>query len=161
LKAYPHATGAEAMRSAKDAIREASFAWPTWNWARLQSKNGKNKVFVYYFDQRTPATPDGSSHAAEVPYVFDNLGKFGQLGGSGGPDGEALSELITSYWINFAKTGNPNGPGLPVWPAFDEKEQKTMFFEKTPNVRPHPNVDKIKAFDVHFARLREVARAKK
>ncbi len=161
LKAYPHATDAEAMRSAKDAIREFSFAWSTWNWARLQSKYGKNKAFVYYFDHRTTASPDGSSHGAEIPYVFDNLGKAGQGGGSGGPEDKVLSELIISYWINFAKKGNPNGPGLPVWPAFDGKEQKTMFFDRTPSARPHPNVDKIKTFDTHFARLREDAKTKK
>jgi para-nitrobenzyl esterase len=161
LKAYPHATDAEAIRSAKDAIREFSFAWSTWNWARLQSKNGKHKAFVYYFDHRTPASPDGSSHAAEVPYVFNNLGKFGQLSGSDKPEDIILSELITSYWINFAKKGNPNGPGLPVWPAFDEKEQKTLFFDKTPGARPYPNTDKIKAFDAHFAKIREDAKAKK
>jgi para-nitrobenzyl esterase len=161
LKAYPHATDAEAIRSAKDAIREFSFAWSTWNWARLQSQKGRNRAFVYYFDHRTPASPDGSSHAAEIPYVFGNLGKFGQPGGSDGAEDHALSGLITSYWINFAKKGNPNGPGLPVWPAFDDKEQKTMFFDKTPSARPHPNVDKIRAFDAHFVKLREEARAKK
>ncbi len=161
LKAYPHATDAEAVRSAKDAIREFSFAWPTWNWARLQSKYGRNKAFVYYFDRCTPASPDGSSHGAEVPYVFNNLGKIGQLGGLNGPEDRALSELITSYWINFAKRGDPNGPGLPVWPAFDEKGQMTMFFDKTPSARPHPNVGKIKAFDTHFAKLRDDAKAKK
>ncbi len=155
LKAYPHATDAEAMRSAKDAIREFSFAWSTWNWARLQSKNGKNKAFIYYFDRRTPASPDGSSHGAEIPYVFDHLGGFGGL------EDKVLSELIISYWINFAKKGDPNGPGLPVWPAFNETEQQTMFFDTTPSARPHPNVDKIKAFDVHFAKLREDAKAKK
>jgi para-nitrobenzyl esterase len=161
VKAYPHATDAEAVRSAKDGIREASFTWPTWNWARLQSKKGRNKAFVYYFDRRTPASPDGSSHGAEVPYVFDNLGKSSQPGGSDGPENRILSELITSYWINFARKGNPNGPDLPVWPAFDEKEQKTMFFDKAPGARPHPNADKIKAFDTHFAKLREEAKAKK
>jgi para-nitrobenzyl esterase len=66
LKAYPHATDAEAVRSAKDTIREFSFAWSTWNWARLQSKNGKNKAFVYYFDRRTPASPDGSGHSQVI-----------------------------------------------------------------------------------------------
>jgi para-nitrobenzyl esterase len=161
LKAYPHATDAEATRSAKDCIREFSFAWSTWNWARLQSKNGKNKAFVYYFDRRTPASPNGSSHGAEISYVFGNLGKSGQPGRSDRSEDKALSDLMTSYWINFAKKGNPNGPDLPVWPAFDEKEQQTMFFDKTPSAREHPNVDTIKAFDVHFAKLREEAKAKK
>jgi para-nitrobenzyl esterase len=142
LKAYPHATDAEAIQSAKDAIREFSFAWSTWNWARLQSKNGKNKAYVYYYDHRTPASPNGSSHAAELPYVFGNLGRSGQPGGLDGSADKALSEMIMSYWINFARNGNPNSPGLPAWPEFDEKDQKTLFF------------DKIKAFDTHFAILR-------
>ncbi len=158
LKAYPHTTEAEATKSAKDIFRDSTFAWPTWAWAKLQSKNGKNKAFVYYFDHRTPTSPDGANHAAEISYVFCNLGG---MGGGSGPEDKALSDLISSYWINFAKNGNPNGQGLPVWPAFDEKEKKTMFFDKTPGARPHPNMDKILAFDAYYARLREEAKEKK
>ncbi len=158
LKAYPHATDAEATRSNQDIMRDSIFAWPTWAWAKLQSRNGKNKVFVYYYDHRTPASPDGSDHAAEISYVFGNLGGFG---GSSGPEDKALSELMGSYWVNFAKNGDPNGPGLPVWPAFDEKEQKTMFFDKTSGARPHPNLDQLKAFDAYYAKLREEAKTRK
>jgi para-nitrobenzyl esterase len=158
LKAYPHATDAEATRSARDIFRDSTFAWPTWAWATLQSKNGKNKAFIYYFDHRTPASPEGANHADEIAYVFGNLGGAGR---SNGPEDKAVSELLSSYWINFAKKGDPNGPGLPVWPSFDEKEQKTMFFDKTPGARPIPNVEKIKAFDAYFAKLRAEAKSKK
>ena len=157
LKAYPHSNEAEATRSAKDIMRDSTFAWPTWAWAKMQSKHGRNKAFVYYFDHKTPTSPDGANHAAEIPYVFGNLGA---MGGSNGPEDKALCELISSYWVNFAKKGDPNGPGLPVWPAFDEKEQKTMFFDQTPGARQHPNLDKIMAFDAYFTGLREEARAK-
>jgi len=152
LKAYPHATEAEATRSNKDIFRDSTFAWPTWAWAKLQSRNGKNKAFVYYFDHRTPASPEGANHASEISYVFGNLGG---MGGGTGPEDKALFELISSYWVNFATKGDPNGPGLPAWPAFDEKEQKTMFFDKTPGARPHPNMDKIMAFDAYYAKLRK------
>jgi para-nitrobenzyl esterase len=158
LKAYPHATDAEATRSAQDIFRESVFAWPTWAWAKLQSRNGKNRVFVYYFDHRTPASPDGADHAAEISYVFGNLGGFG---GSTGPEDKILSELMSSHWVNFAKNGDPNGPGLLVWPAFDEKGQKTMIFDKTPSARPHPNLDQLKAFDAYYAKLREEAKPRK
>jgi para-nitrobenzyl esterase len=158
LKAYPHATDAEATRSAKDIMRESTFSWSTWAWAKAQSRKGKNKAFVYYFDHRTPASPDGANHAAEISYVFGNLGG---MGGGNGPEDKVLSELISSYWVNFAKNGDPNRQGLPVWPAFDEKEQKTMIFDKTPGARPHPNFEQIKAFDAYFARLREEEKAKK
>jgi para-nitrobenzyl esterase len=158
LKAYPYATDAEATKSAKDIMRDSTFAWPTWTWAKSQSRFGKNKAFIYYFDHRTPTSPEGANHAAEIPYVFGNLGA---MGGSTGPADKALSDLLSSYWINFAKKGDPNGPGLPVWPAFDEKEQKTMFFDETPSARPHPNLDKLMAFEAYFAKLREDAKAKK
>jgi para-nitrobenzyl esterase len=158
LKAYPHATDAEATRSNQDIMRDSIFAWPTWAWAKLQSRNGKNKVFVYYFDHRTPTSPDGADHAAEISYVFGNLGGFG---GSSGPEDKTLSDLMNSYWVNLAKNGDPNGPGLPLWPAFDEKGQNTMFFDKTPSARPHPNLDQLKAFDAYYAKLREEAKTNK
>jgi para-nitrobenzyl esterase len=158
LKAYPHSTDAEATRSNRDIFRDSTFAWPTWAWAKLQSRNGENKVFVYYFDHRTPASPDGANHASEISYVFGNLGGFG---GSTGPEDKALSGLMSSYWVNFANNGDPNGPGLPVWPAFDEKEQKTMFFDKKSGARPHPNLDQLKAFDAYYGKLREEAKSKK
>jgi para-nitrobenzyl esterase len=52
LAAYPGGTDAEALRSSRDMFRDATFAWPTWTWARLQAKTGKGKVFVYYFSHR-------------------------------------------------------------------------------------------------------------
>lgn len=160
LEAYPHATDAEALRSSKDIMRETAFAWPTWAWATLQSRNGKNKAFVYYFDHRTPASPDGAGHGSEISYVFANLASTGPMGaGSNGPEDKALSDLISSYWINFATNGDPNDPDLPAWPAFDEKEQQVMFFNKDTSARPHPNLDKIMAFDAHYARIREEAMA--
>jgi para-nitrobenzyl esterase len=158
LKVYPHAMEAEATRSAQDILRETIFTWPSWAWAKLQSKIGKNKVFMYYFDHRTATMPDGSDHASEISYVFGNLGGFG---GSSGPEDKVLSDLMNSYWVNFAKTGDPNGAGLPPWPAFEEQSQKTMIFDKTPGARQHPNLDKLNAFDVYYAKQRENAKAKK
>lgn len=148
LKVYPHATEAEAFKAVKDIFREQTFAWHTWAWATLQAQKGKHKAFVYYFDHRTPQSPDGSSHAAEITYVFRNLGGWG---GAPKPEDIALSDLMSSYWVNFAKSGDPNGPGLPPWPAFTEKEMSTLFFDKTPGARPVPHLEKLKAFDSYYA----------
>jgi para-nitrobenzyl esterase len=161
LKAYPHSTDAEAFRSARDIMRDSTFAWPTWAWATLQSKKGKNKAFVYYFDHRTPDSPEGANHASEITYVFGNLGAMGPMGGSDNPANKALSDLISSYWINFARTGDPNGPNLPKWPAFNGTEQQVMFFDGESGARKHPNLEKIMAFDAYFAKVREGIKAKR
>ena len=105
LKAYPHATDAEAARAAKDIMRDSTFAWPTWTWAKMQSRYGKNKAFVYYFDHRTPASPEGANHGSEIRYVFGNLDVADFSGGPTGPEDKPLSELISSYWVNFATKG--------------------------------------------------------
>jgi len=158
LKAYPHATDAEAFQSTKDIFRESAFAWHTWAWANLQSRNGKNKAYVYYFDHHRPES-SGASHAAEIAYVFHNLD-----GRGGAPSAEdvALSDLISSYWVNFASTGDPNGTGLPAWPAFDEKNSSAFYFDQaqTSSARPLPNREKLKAFDEYYARRRAEAKAK-
>ncbi len=152
LKAYPHETDNEETRSTQDIMRDTICAWPTWSWAKLQSRNGKNKVFVYYFDHRTPASPDGADHASEISYVFGSLGGFG---GTDGPEAKTLYELMSSYWVNFAKNGDPDGEGLPEWPEFDEKKQQVMYIDGESGARKHPNLDKLMALDAYYAKLRE------
>ncbi len=148
LTAYPHSTEAEATQASKDN-RNDTFTWNTLAWSRLQTKNGKNKAYQYYFDYH-PNSPDGGSgHGSDVPYAFQTLG--------GGP-AEAdlrLSDMISSYWVNFAKSGNPNGPDLPEWPVFKVDDQKAMVFDTAPGICPVPNLDRFKAFDIYFSGLRE------
>jgi para-nitrobenzyl esterase len=159
LAAYPHATDDLASRAAKDLFRDSTFAWGTWAWARLQSEKGKGKAYVYYFDHRTPQSPTGANHAAEIGFVFRNLG-----GGRAGalPQGDlALSELMSSYWTNFAKTGDPNGPGLSTWPAFTAAAQRVMYFDGTSEAKPLPNNTQLKALDQYFADRRAVQRTQR
>jgi para-nitrobenzyl esterase len=164
LAAYPHATDAEAVKSTKDLFRESTFAWHTWAWAMLQTEKGKGKAFVYYFDHRTPRTPNGANHGDEMAYVFKNLPApvFGAPGPPPPirPEDTKISDLMSSYWVNFAKTGDPNGPGLPAWPAFTPSAQNAMVFDTQPGARPLPNMTQIKAFDGYYKMLREQAKAR-
>ncbi|HTM02475.1 MAG TPA: carboxylesterase family protein [Vicinamibacterales bacterium] len=149
LAAYPHASDDQASRAAKDLFRDSTFAWGTAAWARLQSQEGKGKAYVYYFDHKTPQSPNGANHAAEIGFVFRNL-----AGGRAGTQTQAeaaLSELMSSYWTNFAKTGDPNGPGLPAWPAFAVNDQRVMYFDGVSEARPLPNAAQLKALDEYFA----------
>jgi len=155
LSAYPHSTVAEVFKAAKDIVRDVAFGWNTWTWAKLQTRKGRNKAFVYYFDQRTPSSPDGSSHAAELGCVFRNLKSWT---GSPSPKNAQLSDLMSSYWVNFAKSGDPNGPGLPAWPAFTESDMMVMFLDNNPSARPMPHLEKLKAIDAYYAWRRQQAK---
>ncbi len=164
LAAYPHATNAEAEQSARDIRRDSMFAWNTWAWALLQSEKGKGRAYLYYFDRRSPQAPLGPSHGAEIGYVFGTLGGPGGgpagLRGPPGPADRALSDLIQSFWVNFAKTGDPNGPGLPVWPAFIVSSQQAMFLDEHAGAHPVPNMRQIRTLDGYFALRREEARTR-
>ena len=149
LTAYGHATDADALQSARNIFRDSAFAWPTWTWARLQSQKGKGAAYVYYFDHRTPASPNGASHADELPYVFGTLGSPGRPAPR--REDTAMSALVMAYWTNFAKTGNPNDAGLPQWPAFTEKNQRVMVLDAAPSARAVPNVPQLEAFDGYYA----------
>ena len=148
LSANPHASDADAATATKNIMRDSLFAWSTWTWARLQSSKGKGAAYVYYFDHRTPESPAGATHAAELGYVFRTLDA---RGGQPRAEDTAMSELVSSYWVNFAKTGDPNGVGLPKWPAFTETSQQAMVFDAKSSARPIPNLPQLQALDNYYA----------
>jgi len=124
LKVYPHATEAEAGVSTAENFRDGAF-WHMRLYADFQAKKGK-KAYLFYFTQNPPA-PAGqpelpATHASEVPYVFNNLGQLplfpdrsiAELAGASAPDKKVADEM-SSYWVNFARSGDPNGTGLPAW----------------------------------------------
>ena len=163
LAAYPHASDAEAVKAARDIFRDSTFGWHTWAWALLQAQKGKGKAYLYSFDHRTPQSPNGAGHASEIAFVFRTLSSPGGgvvgLFGAARPEDIAMSELMSSYWVNFAKTGDPNGPGLPAWPAFSSSAQNAMYFDTRPSARPVPNMTQIQALDGYYAWRRQEVKA--
>ena len=150
LKAYPHANDAEATRAARHLRNDTSFAWNAWTWAREQSGKGKGKVFSYYYNNHAP-TAEGSGHGSDVPFAFQTLA------GRRTPSQAdlKLSDLISSYWVNFAVTGDPNGKDLPKWPAFTRDNETVMVFDAAPSARPTPDLPRVEIFDAYFKRMRK------
>jgi para-nitrobenzyl esterase len=150
LAAYPHATDAEALSAARHVRNDTQFGWQMWTWAREQSKQGKGKVFSYYYNNHPPQA-EGSGHGSDLAFHFQTLATRGT------PKKEdlALSDIISSYDVNFAKTGDPNGQGLPQWPAFTDQNQQVMVYDAAPSARSYPLLEKAKVLDRYFERLRQ------
>lgn len=153
LAAYPVGTD-RVPKSARDLMRDAAFGWQTWAWARLQSRTGKSKVFLYYFDQHaerpagSPETDHGMPHGVDVPYVFQTLDRKDPRLTAGD---FAISETVATYWTNFAKFGDPNGAGVPAWPRFSEAAPQVMYFHDTASVGPVPSAAALEVLDSYFA----------
>jgi para-nitrobenzyl esterase len=74
------------------------------------------------------------------------------------PD-KAISEVMAVYWTNFAK-GDPNGPGVPAWPAYDDRDPRSMYFSQTAYVGPVPSLASMKVLDEYFTWRRTAEGAK-
>ncbi|HTX19985.1 MAG TPA: carboxylesterase family protein [Bacteroidota bacterium] len=152
LKAYP--VGSKTVpKTARDLARDAAFGWHTWTWARLQTKMGKSRAYLYYFDQHpdypegSPRAGFGSPHGQDVAYVFQHLNASNPMSVKTDP---AISEAMATYWTNFAKYGDPNGAGVPAWPAFSDANPEVMYFSQTPHLGPVPSAESLKSLDAYF-----------
>lgn len=149
LAVYPHATEAEASRAATQLRTDTTFIWGQYTWARLEAARGMHAAYFYYFDRPSARDPNGSPHGQEVAYVFGNLGVGGRPQPT--PEDRALSTQMQSYWVNFASTGDPNGAGLPHWPALTPAAPIVMRFGVDPGPAPIPNRARLKVLDRYYA----------
>ena len=117
LKLYPAATDAEAQRSAGDFAGDDFIAFGTWKWIEQHTRTPGVAVYRYHFEQNLPTTPPAVPHAGEIEYVF---GMLSSKNLPWTPEDRQVSWILASYWTNFAKTGDPNGAGLPRWPVYRE-----------------------------------------
>jgi para-nitrobenzyl esterase len=153
LALYPAGDGTVA-KTARDLTRDVAFGWPTWAWARLQAKTGKSKVFFYYFDHHpeypagSPRAGFGAAHGAEVPYVFQHL-DLPRLPPATAED-QDMAEMMATFWTNFAKYGDPNGKGLPSWPAFSGANPQVMHFTNKAQAGPVVSEEGLKGLDAYF-----------
>jgi para-nitrobenzyl esterase len=129
LKAYPAATDAEAVEAAAALATDLFMGYSTWKWIETHARTARVPVYRYSFDRKIPVAPDakingmpatsrdiGARHAGEIEYVFGALDSLKDVPWE--PSDRKLSDAMTTYWANFAKSGDPNGQGLPKWPRY-------------------------------------------
>jgi len=123
---YSSKTQEEAAAALKLAGQEQS-RLSAWLWLDYRAKTAKTNGYVYYFDRAIPwpEHPEfGAFHTAEVPYVFNNMKKM--ITHTMEKKDTLIADKISSYWVNFVKNGDPNGPGLEEWAPFDSKKHEVM-----------------------------------
>jgi len=157
LKLYPANTVEEATFANGDIFRDMGFAWPSFAWLNLQAQTGKSPAYAAFLAQPSEVSFAGSKKRHGVSHADDILYLNGTFTSQPDkyPAEAALTEIIQQYWINFAKTGNPNGKGLPYWPSFDKDKPTTMQFSNGASLIDRPNREQIDFIDRFFAEQRK------
>jgi para-nitrobenzyl esterase len=125
LGLYHAATDADVPAVGNALASDRFTAFSTWRWADLQGKTVGEPVYRYFYEQPRPATvaggpaAEGASHSAEIEYAMGNLP--GNKVFAWTKEDFAVSAIIQGYFVNFVKTGDPNGVGLPHWPVANGK----------------------------------------
>jgi para-nitrobenzyl esterase len=141
FKLYPVETDQEAWNAAGNVLRDY-MADTSLKIARYQAKV-RGETFVYYFDRHPPGRDSdhyGAYHSSELVYVFNELSAVNR------PWTETdrkLADIMSSYWVNFARTGDPNGAELPLWPAYGTTSSRGLVLGDTIKPETFPPTERL------------------
>ncbi len=138
MKLYPATSDMEAFRASNAATRDNARV-SLWMWANTWRKAATQPVYLYFWTHAPPGPrreSSGAYHGSEIAYVFNHGNVPDETWTE---DDRRIGDTLSSYWANFARTGNPNAPGLPQWTAFDNKTEQVM--ELGAQFRPIPLAD--------------------
>ena len=132
--AYPVKTDADIAEALLGVGRDTAFTLEMRTWPRMVSEGGK-PACLYQFT-RVPPGPNpawGAYHAAEILYAFNNVGSRPWVTDAD----RRLADRMSSYWVNFATSGDPNGKGLPKWTPYDRSAEAYLELGDTVQIKNH------------------------
>jgi para-nitrobenzyl esterase len=149
---YRSADDKETLTSQKRMSRDETFGLQMYHWALNQAGNNGTPAYVYNFNRTLPAynpeTEFGAFHSGEIVYAYNNLHTLDRPWEE---EDVEVTRLMSGYWVNFIKFGNPNGPGLPQWPEFNADKQEVMILDARSEAKTLPDRDVFelwKTFDI-------------
>jgi para-nitrobenzyl esterase len=167
LAAYPTRSDAETLESAAALTNDLFISYSTWKWLELQAQHGKAPIYGYSFDRDIPVPEGhkvngvpatsrdiGARHAGDIEYVFGTLDALKAVPWE--ESDRRLSDLMMTYWTNFARTGDPSGPGLPAWPRYTGADgTSVMHLSETSAARADERRPRYRALDAYTETLRK------
>jgi para-nitrobenzyl esterase len=167
LKAYSASTTDEVYEAAAHLASARFVGFSTWKWSELQMKNSGKPVYRYLYARPRPAFlgtpgqpaasggrggarqqagPRGASHSAEIQYAMGNLDLDKRYAWE--PADYEVSKTMQACFVNFIKTGNPNGPGVPEWPAYRaDNDYQRLLIDVKSHAEPEAHRDRYLALD--------------
>lgn len=153
LKLYPVDSEEKVLPSETASQTDGMFACAARTWVNLQTRTGKSKAYLYFLN-RVPPMPNsrryGSFHGSDLFYVFGSMNYHPEWAWT--PIDNRLSEIISSYWVNFATKGDPNGKGLPKWPSYSEKTHLVIQLGDKVEAVQLPHQARLDFWDAFFAK---------
>ena len=135
-KLYPGAKPFDVLSQ----ITAVTHRWNAVTQATRKSALGAAPAYLYLFAWQTPIL-DGrprAFHCSELPFCFNNTDRCAAMTG-GTAEARALGARVSDAWINFARSGDPNHPGLPTWPKYSPADGPVMVFDNACAVKNDPD----------------------
>jgi para-nitrobenzyl esterase len=146
----PGDSDSEARAATANFEGDMRFRWDMWTWARLAAAHGTKSAYLYQFSQTPPYVEGnryhglGATHGMEMAYVFEHPET---IEGNWSDADRRVSAILSAYWTNFAKTGDPNGPDLTRWPNFKSAPDQVMILTDAPELKPVPRLADLHRID--------------